>query len=468
MIYVRSPAREDERKISWGFAMEFPLRPCYHSGQGLTQSRGGAMTVLCIFEDEGWRRLLPLTHLRPLHELRCGMHSLAGRILNHYPGTRASLFCRGGLKEAAREDAGLPVNERPAGPCLFVNGRALLEGPIPLEGGEEIGVKGDVLVYARLGAEKAGKIDSSLFTEGGFLAGGFARELERGGARVVDADAPLIRYPWDLVTGNARRIELDFFDRAASPGVKPRGGAVAGTVMKGAHLVEPARIVIGKGSVVRPGSVLDAAQGPIRVGENVTIYPNVSIEGPAFIGDNTLIKSGAAIYGGTSIGEVCKAGGEIESSIMHACSNKQHFGFLGHSYVGMWCNIGAGTSTSDLKNNYGSIRVELEDGVVDSGLTFFGMVMGDHVKTGIHTMFNTGSVVGVMASVYGGGLPPKYIPSFSWVSPEGMSEYDPGKAIGDARKVMGRRNRELTPAKEKLLLEVFERTKAERRARGAG
>jgi UDP-N-acetylglucosamine diphosphorylase/glucosamine-1-phosphate N-acetyltransferase len=424
------------------------------------------MTSLCVFEDEGWKRLLPLTHLRPLHELRCGMHSLAGRILNLYPGTRASLFCRVGLEEAVREDSGLPVNGRPAGPCLFINGRALLDEPIPLEGGEEIGVKGDVLVYARLGSEKAGKIHSPLFTEEGFRAGDIARELERGGARIVEADAPLIRYPWDLVTENARRIELDFFNRAADSGMKPRRGAVAGTLMKGSHLIEPARIDIGKGSVVKPGSVLDAGKGPIRVGENVTIYPNVSIEGPAFIGNNTLIKSGATIYGGTSIGEVCKAGGEIESSIIHAFTNKQHFGFLGHSYVGMWCNIGAGTSTSDLKNNYSSIRVELEDGVVDSGLTFFGLVMGDHVKTGIHTMFNTGSVIGVMASVYGSGLPPKYVPAFSWVSPQGMSEYEPGKAIGDARKVMGRRNRDLSPAMERLLLAVFERTKAERRARG--
>jgi UDP-N-acetylglucosamine diphosphorylase/glucosamine-1-phosphate N-acetyltransferase len=416
------------------------------------------MTAVCVFEDDGWRKLLPLAHLRPLYELRCGMRSLAGRILSRYPGTGAFLFCRGDLAEASREASALPVNDRPAGPCLFVNGRALLDEPIPLEGGEEIGVSGDVLVYARLGAEKAGRIDPSLLTEEGLLAGDFARDFERGGARVVDADLPLIRYPWDLVTENARRIELDFIDRT--------GAAGTGNVMKGAHLVEPSRIVIGQGSVVKPGSVLDASGGPIVVGENVTIYPNVSVEGPAFIGDKTLIKAGATIYGGTSIGEVCKAGGEIESSVIHAFTNKQHFGFMGHSYVGMWCNIGAGTSTSDLKNNYSPIRVELADGVVDSGLTFFGMVMGDHVKTGIHTMFNTGSVVGVMASVYGGGLPPKYIPSFGWAGPEGLREYDPAKAVGDARKVMGRRGRVLTPSEERLLLGVYERTKAERRARG--
>jgi UDP-N-acetylglucosamine diphosphorylase/glucosamine-1-phosphate N-acetyltransferase len=421
------------------------------------------MAGICIFEDAGWRRLLPLTHLRPVYELRCGMQSLLGGILRRYPGKRASLFCRGGIEETLREAVHLPVNERPAGACLFVNGRAFLDGPIPLEGEEEIGVKEDALVYARLGGEKAEEIPPSLFAEEGFLAEDFSRDLERRGVRIVDSDVAFVRYPWDLITENARRIELDFFNRASA-----RRDAAAGTVMKGAHLVEPDRIRIGKGSVVRPGSVLDAGKGPIRLGENVTIYPNVSIEGPAFIGDNTLIKSGATIYGGTSVGEVCKAGGEIESSIIHACSNKQHFGFLGHSYVGMWCNIGAGTSTSDLKNNYGSIRVELEAGVVDSGLTFFGMVMGDHVKTGIHTMFNTGSVVGVMASVYGGGLPPKYIPCFSWADPKGMSAYVLEKALADARKVMGRRNRELTPAQEKLLIAVFERTRAERQARGAG
>jgi UDP-N-acetylglucosamine diphosphorylase/glucosamine-1-phosphate N-acetyltransferase len=369
------------------------------------------------------------------------------------------------LEEAVREFGALPVNDGPAGPCLFVNGRALLEHAVPLEGEEEIGLSGDAVVYARLGAEKAGRIRPSLFAGGEFLAGGFVRELERGGARIIDADVPLIVYPWNLVTENARRIELDFFDPAVT-GLDPSHVSSGGTVMKGAHLVEPSSVFIGKGSVVKPGSVLDAQKGPIYVGENVTICPNASIEGPTFIGNETLIKSGATIYGGTYIGEVCKAGGEIEASIIHAFTNKQHFGFLGHSYVGTWCNIGAGTSTSDLKNNYSSIRVELEEGVVDTGLTFFGMVMGDHVKTGIHTMFNTGSVVGVMTSVYGGGLPPKYIPSFSWVNPKGMNEYDPEKAVGDARKVMGRRNRPLTSAGEKLLLAVHERTKKERLARG--
>jgi UDP-N-acetylglucosamine diphosphorylase/glucosamine-1-phosphate N-acetyltransferase len=422
------------------------------------------MTTLCIFEDGGWKRLLPLAHLRPAFELRCGARSLAGRIASRYPGAGVLLFCRVSLEETAREGSALPVNEQSRGPCLFVNGRTILESPIPLDGKEEIGVEGETVVYARLGGEKAGKIRPSLLTGEGFGAERLARELGMGRAVPVETGVRVIRRPWDLVTENARLIERDFFDRP--PGAAPLGGALRGTVMKGAHLVEPGRIAVGAGSVIRPGAVLDASDGPVWVGENVTILPNASIEGPVFIGDNTVIKSGAAIYGGTSIGEVCKAGGEIEASVIHAYSNKQHFGFLGHSYVGTWCNIGAGTTTSDLKNNYGSVRVALEDGSVDTGLTFFGMIMGDHVKTGIHTAFNTGSVVGVMASVYGAGIPPKYIPSFGWAGPGGISEYEPGKAVGDARKVMGRRNRPLTPAGERLLRDVFERTREERRARG--
>ena len=221
-------------------------------------------------------------------------------------------------------------------------------------------------------------------------------------------------------------------------------------------------IFVGQGAKVKPGAVLDAEGGPIIIEPGATIFPNATIEGPAFIGEKSLIKIGAKIYEGTSIGEVCKVGGEVEETIIHSYSNKQHDGFLGHSYLGMWVNLGADTNNSDLKNNYGNVKVYVDGGIVDSGSMFVGLTMGDHSKSGINTMFNTGTMVGVSCNVYGGGFPPKFIPSFTWGGAEGLLEYRLDKALETARAVMGRRKIELTASDEELMREIFRETAQER------
>jgi UDP-N-acetylglucosamine diphosphorylase/glucosamine-1-phosphate N-acetyltransferase len=210
--------------------------------------------------------------------------------------------------------------------------------------------------------------------------------------------------------------------------------------------------------------VLDAERGPISIGRNAMILPNAVIEGPAFIGAHTLVKAGAKIYENTSIGEWCKVGGEVEASIIHSHANKQHEGFVGHSYIGSWCNLGADTNTSDLKNNYGSVQVQINGKMVDSGLQFVGLMMADHAKSGINTMFNTGTVVGVASNVFGSGFPPKFIPSFSWGGAEGMTEYEREKALEVARRVMKRRDVEMTDADAALLRKIFDLTAHERRS----
>jgi len=155
-------------------------------------------------------------------------------------------------------------------------------------------------------------------------------------------------------------------------------------------------------------------------------------------------------------------GGELEETIVHSYSNKQHDGFLGHSYLGMWVNLGADTNNSDLKNNYGNVKVYVDGEMVDSGSMFVGLTMGDHSKSGINTMFNTGTVVGVSCNVYGGGFPPKFIPSFTWGGAEGLVEYRLDKALETARAVMNRRKIDLTAADEKLIRGIFEATAKER------
>src|SRR5690606_16982746 len=183
---------------------------------------------------------------------------------------------------------------------------------------------------------------------------------------------------------------------------------------------------------------------------------NAVSEGPCFIGDHSVIKIGAKSYGQTAIGRWCKVGGEVENSIILGYSNKQHDGFLGHSCLGAWVNLGADTNTSDLKNNYGSVRVLLNGREVNSGRMLLGSLIGDHSQTGINTMLNTGTVIGVSANIFGGGFPPREIPSFAWGGSGGFEPFRPEKAIELARTVTARRGIDFTDADKRLLMQVWE------------
>ncbi len=414
------------------------------------------MRDICIFEDGHYSKLLPLVYLRPVYRLRCGMVTLEEKISRQYPQSKLTLFCRDYLAAVLKEEANCPVNESPSNEegVLFLNGRLLLSESPALEGDEEIGLKDDIIVYARLNARNA-----SLFTSQIALSDDPAGRLKSKGIKTVEVEATLISYPWDLIHHNPEQIKEDFKILAPQP-------AIEGRVDEGAHILNKNEVFIGAGTRVKPGVVLDAEEGPIYLGRNVTVFPNATIEGPAFVGDKSLIKTGAKIYEGTSIGEVCKVGGEVEESIIHSYSNKQHDGFLGHAYLGMWVNLGADTNNSDLKNNYGSVRVFVEGKLIDSGSLFVGLTMADHAKAGINTMFTTGTVVGVGSNVFGAGFPEKLVPSFSWGGKEDMVAYRLDKFIEASGRVMGRRKIELSAAAKELIRKVFEMTASERKTAG--
>jgi UDP-N-acetylglucosamine diphosphorylase / glucose-1-phosphate thymidylyltransferase / UDP-N-acetylgalactosamine diphosphorylase / glucosamine-1-phosphate N-acetyltransferase / galactosamine-1-phosphate N-acetyltransferase len=221
------------------------------------------------------------------------------------------------------------------------------------------------------------------------------------------------------------------------------------------YTVEQNNIKIGKNNNIAPGVVLDASNGPIITGTNVKIMANAVIEGPCFIGNNSIIKIGAKIYGKTSIGEFCKVGGEVENSVIHAYSNKQHDGFLGHSYIGEWVNIGADTNTSDLKNTYSEIKVRLRDYDINTGRIFVGLLCGDHTKTAINTTFNTGTVAGICGILVADGFLPNKIPSFAWRGTKGCSLYKIEKAMEVAKTVMKRRNKELLDEEIELIKDEY-------------
>lgn len=411
------------------------------------------MREIRLFEDSSYRSLLPLVYTRPVSALRCGVLLLQEKIARRYPKAEITLFCRDYIADLLKGRDSFGVNRATVGRegALFVNGRLLIDEVIPLEGKEEIGIQDEDIVYARLSQENAKKLTPQIFLERRVL-----QTLK--GVKVKKVKVPLLKYSWELVQRNGGEIVRDF---ELLVGKK---GANHGKIYEGSYLLNPSQIYIGKGSKIKPCVVLDAESGPIYIGENVKIFPNAVVEGPAYIGDGTSLKINAKIYENTSIGPVCKVGGEVEGSILHGYSNKQHDGFLGHAYIGEWCNLGAGTSNSDLKNNYGNVKVWVDGKFIDSGSMFVGLTMGDHSKAGVNTMFNTGTVVGVSSNVFGAGFPPKFIPSFSWGGAAGLTTYKLDKGLEVAERVMARRKIKLGAREEKLFRTIFELTKGERKA----
>jgi UDP-N-acetylglucosamine diphosphorylase/glucosamine-1-phosphate N-acetyltransferase len=418
-------------------------------------------THICLFEDIYYSHLLPLVYFRPTFNLRCGILSLKEKVQQHYHKAELTLHCRSYLADYMHlRNPGLPVNRISEKSVLFINGRALVDEQfvkkIPLHGEENVVyVNNDHVVAARVSGAKLKQLKHAL--SGTYSISDF------DGLKVYETDATLIHYSWDLIKHNGRQLRSDF------ELLKRKQSKFKSKIKKysGVYLLNEKNIVIGKGTVLKPGVVIDAEEGPVFIGKDVTIMPFSTMVGPAYIGDHSIVKVGSKIYHDTSIGPMCKVGGEIEASIIHSYSNKQHDGFLGHSYLGAWVNIGAGTVTSDLKNNYSQVKVYVNGEPVNSGEQFVGLTVGDHSKTAINSTFNTGTVVGVSSNIFGTGFPPKYVPSFSWgAAGETFTTYNADKAIDVARKVMKRRGIVLSEYEEILFRKIFDLTSDERRKRG--
>lgn len=416
---------------------------------------------ICLFEDIYYPNLLPLVYFRPTFNLRCGILSLKEKVQLMFPKAEVSLHCRSYMADYMRlRNPGHAVNQITAKDCLFINGRAIVDErflkAVESDGNSDIVyVKDDKVVAARVSGQK-------MRTLKGHLNGIFSIS-DFDGLHVQQVDVTMVEYPWELIKHNGAQLRSDFSLLRKVHGAKK----MKNKKYPGVHILNEKNVVISEGAVIKPGVVIDAEQGPVYIGKNVQIMSFSTIIGPVYIGDHTIVKVGAKIYQDCSIGPVCKVGGELESTIIHSYSNKQHDGFLGHSYLGAWVNCGAGTVTSDLKNNYSTVKVYVNGEPVDSGMQFVGVTIGDHSKTAINSTFNTGTVIGVSANVFGTGFPPKYVPSFSWgAAGETFTTYNIEKAINVAGKVMIRRNIELSDPEEKLFRKIFDLTSDERRKRG--
>ncbi len=412
--------------------------------------------TILIFEDEFHSNLFPLTYTRPVCDLRCGVLTLHEKIEKRFPNKTILLHFRDYLKGyVGRTMPSERMNK--LGPsietCLLINGSVAIDDKLFDElkniSMDEVFVKDNKLVATLLSVDNLEIVKNNLSS---VITLSLFEHLPQ---KEIDAD--IIHYPWNLVHSNGKQIKQDF-----ELLVNRNEEQILGKVYEGVHMLNKNDIFIGKGAIIKPGAILDAEEGPIFIDKDATVYPNTVIQGPTAVCEKALIKIGAKIYGETTIGPVCKISGEIGESILHSYSNKQHNGFLGHAYLGSWVNLGAGTNNSDLKNNYGNVKVTINDVEIDTGEVMAGLTMGDHSKCGIDTMFNTGTVVGVSANVFGSGFQNKYIPSFSWGGAELPTTFNIDKAIEVAKIVMSRRNVEFSNDDEVVLRKIYKMTEAER------
>ncbi|KYH37987.1 MAG: hypothetical protein AYL29_001690 [Candidatus Bathyarchaeota archaeon B24] len=406
---------------------------------------------LCIFEDRKYDNLYPLTLTRTVFELRCGATSLMDKIERSAPNVDVVYFMRDYLVEIFKERYGERcVNDLNTlkDDVLLVNGRLLTKtGDLSLEGDEEVAVKDGDVVYVRA---KKGTMEK-------LLADSLEKTLEnlKEELSVKEVDATLIEYPWDLVNNNSKAIVEDF---------KHIGSGIHGELHPQAVVVgDKENLYIAKTARVHPYTVIDVENGPVIIDEGSIVYPFSRIEGPTYVGKNCWILRGN-IREGVSLGPVCRVGGEVEESIIHGYSNKYHTGFLGHSYVGEWVNIGALTTNSDIKNDYTSVKVYIKGEFVDTKTQKVGSFIGDHTKFSIGCLLNTGSHIGVACNLLASGEPlPKYIPSFCWYFRGRFSRgWGFRRTIKSESAMMARRKVEMTEARVKLLRRIYDETKEER------
>ena len=414
------------------------------------------MLRIALFEDRSSSQFTPLSLLRPVFELRCGHFSVRERVLAALHPAEWGACLRPWLQETyTLKHPAARVNDEDwlrAGPTLFVSGRWLGDPRTLLAADEQhVGVVGDEIAWLRVDPDEAAAIDPADASDGLARIAATRRPTPAGGI--------LLQYPWDLIHHNAEQLTRDYHLRSRGQSQQGFGSQVA---LQG----DPAHIHIAPSAVIDPFVVIDARHGPVWIEAGARLLPFTRVEGPAYIGRESQVFR-AHVREGTSIGPVCRVGGEIEESIFHGYGNKYHDGFLGHSYVCPWVNLGALSTNSDLKNDYSNVKVPLAGEAIDTGSTKVGCFIGDHTKTALGSLFNTGSSIGVMTMILPDGeLLPKHVPSFTRLWHGRIEELPQGiePSLAIARIAMSRRRLELVPAMERLLREVYRQTSGERHA----
>jgi UDP-N-acetylglucosamine diphosphorylase/glucosamine-1-phosphate N-acetyltransferase len=403
---------------------------------------------LALFEDPLHENFEPISLSRPASMFLYGTSKIYEKWIQALKPKACYFLCRDYLAEVLTLETGLKHNIIPRGDNLFINGRFIpsadsLVALRKLNPGECALVDDELLAF-RLIASRRLPFEKHLLR----LHEPDSYNRVRSLFRKKKTKAAAINRLWDMIDNNGEMISAEF------PEIN-RKLRVWGKVDPKATIIKKNSVVIMPGAVIGPQVTIDASKGPVIVDNNVIVEPLTYIKGPAYIGPGSRLVGGK-IREGCSFGPTCRIGGEVEETIMLGYDNKYHDGFLGHAYLGEWINLGAMTTNSDLKNNYSEISVVVNDRPVGTGKIKVGCFVGDHTKTGIGTLLNTGISIGFSCNLFGGSLfTEKIIKSFSWGTPGNLVEYKVEKAVQTAADSMKRRNVEFTPSHEKLFNEIY-------------
>lgn len=389
---------------------------------------------LYLYDDARARQWQPFALTRPAGELMLGAHTFRARAERLF-GVRCAGHIGAPHLRGFEEPGAAPVVARDDigtdAPRLFLSSRVVLDWTrIDLPDRDSV-VRVDGTIVGRFLPAGSGTPDDAWF-----------QSPRDDGAASLDVGGRVIEHVWDLIAENPEQLRRDFDARGTTdlhvgpPPVESVG-------------YSDGMLRLGDGVTIEPHVVFDFSHGPIWLDRGVTVRAFTRLAGPAYVGPDSTLLGGP--YDAISIGPTCRVHGEVEESIILGYSNKAHDGFLGHAYLGRWVNLGAMTTNSDLKNNYGTIRMWTPDGDTDTGLIKLGCLLGDHVKTGIGSLINTGTVIGAGSNLYGTEMPPKHVPPFSWGSGSELTAYRADRFLAVAATVMGRRRLELSDAMRGVL-----------------
>lgn len=386
-----------------------------------------------LFDGPFRDNLLPFTFIRPVADLRIGILTIREKWEMHLKSTTTT------VTEAYLSDK-FPMVEMDQN--VMINASYLpnneLVGLVKnLQENQAIFRGEDVIAFFTKAAQE--DIDFDTFE-----------------AIEYDGKVITVTHTWDIFEKNAAAIQEDF--------ELITNGRESQLISTTNNVIAPHNVFLEEG-VIMEFVTLNASKGPIYIGKDAEIMEGATIRGPFALCDHSIVKMGTKVYGPTTIGPYSKIGGEVANSVLFAHSNKGHDGYLGHSVIGEWCNLGADTNNSNLKNNYAEVKIwdYSTESFGRTGLQFCGLMMGDHSKCGINTMFNTGTVIGVSANIFGSGYPRNFIPSYSWGGASGFTTYQTNRAFEVAKMVMSRRNIEFCDMDKAIMNHVFETTRKFRR-----
>ncbi len=385
-----------------------------------------------LFGAKARNHMLPFTFLRPLADIRVGMLTIREKWEAWLNSNTSSLTepYLAGKYPMVKEADNMLIN-------ASVMPDPILLGEISELQPNQTLVSGETLIAHRVPADDVDNMDSEL--------------LEEVEPKHTQSQINKLFHLWDILVLNERQILADYDLITKNRESQP--------VPQHVKVINPENVFIEEGARLDL-AMINASMGPVYIGKNAHVMDGAMLRGPVGVGEGSVIRMGAKIYGGSAIGPHCKVGGEMEASVIFGYSNKAHEGYLGHSVIGEWCNIGADTNTSNLKINYDQIRLwdYAEESFVPTGQTFCGTFMGDHTKCGINTMFNTGTVIGVSSQIFGAGYMRNFIPSFSWGSVSGLTVIDFEKAVDVAERMYKRRGKEFSETDLAIFRHVYEHT----------